>query len=158
MKDKTGNLIVGRFRDKPVQPSYDEPLQLELSPIMIYRCFLFDCDRFQTTDHSIIHEENMNICNEHFIANGDNYVRLFRAEWIEDDETEDELEREMEAYMLEIKIGKVFLYADFGTTSATEYKQTCQDDMERRAENAFIIMAGLLGVRVGRGLITITDK
>ena len=158
MKNERGNLIIGDFVNKDrksiaVQSLEDKPLKLELSPKMIYECFLSDSDISMTSCKSMMDPKKMDVSNKYFVAKGNNYACLFHADWIEGDETDDVGERAMEAHMLEIKIGKVFIFAEFGTTPATEYNQTYQEGMKLRAENAFIALAGLIGIRVSRGLV-----
>jgi len=154
----TGKLIVGNFSKngryaEPGQPSHDRLLRLSVTPQMIESCVLYGNDMFRSASNSNIDPETVDTC--HYAENSGNHVEMVSLMWQNYIDSDDEFDGEAFyiGYAVELQIDGVFMRANYGEIPGTQYSSTVDDDMRRRAEEAFIRAAALIGVPVSRGLI-----
>lgn len=130
-------------------PPLDKPLPFFLTPYQIYSCILHDGKSLTTSYTSFIDPEM--VFKEIKAVNGDNYVWLVSRDLCESYLDPTELIFRWDV-VLEIKIEDVYLNSQYG-----RYRKNYHDCMEsydwQRGEEAFIKMAALIGVKVGRGLV-----
>jgi len=155
----TGKLIVGNFSKngryaEPSQPTYDRLLELSVTPQMVASCVLHGNDAFWSGSSSRIAPETVD--TGHYAENSGNHVEMVSLIWENYLDPDDDFEEETVlffGYAVELQIDGVFMHANYGEIPSPQYSSTVEDDMRRRAEDAFIRAASLIGVPVSRGLI-----
>jgi hypothetical protein len=128
-------------------PGYDDPLLLTLTPHQIFNSILFNCGSFTTSCHSLIMD--FNVIRQVKAESGENYCWLLEYEWYPHDTDISDLQIDI---VLELKIGNAYIYGDFETFDL-HTPRVVIDNVWRRAEDAFIVAAALLGLRVKRELV-----
>lgn len=125
---------------KPEQPSYDTPLVFSLTPNEIFKNILYDCSTFTTSAYSLVTPEA--ITKEVKFENQGNYCRLVMVEGLDD------YDDCIILVVLELKVGPVFLYAEY----SSGLEATVDFDWHR-GEEALMKIAPLIGIKVERGLV-----
>lgn len=139
------------FRPQPAsnQPRLDLPLHFTMTPEQIHKNILSECHMFMTSDSSLINPEC--VTKQVKFENPENYCWLTISEAVVEDECNEEMDL-FSLVVLEIKIGKVYLFAEFGEQS-NDYQQSIEERDWQRGEEALMKIAPLLGFCVKRGLI-----
>jgi hypothetical protein len=140
--------------EKRDQPPFDVPLMFTLTPKQISDTILYYCNSFTTSTESLI---SPGLIDKQIKAEKDeNYCWLVFMSWMETNENEPEESCLCTNLILEIKIGHVYLIADFGSTYKAYYRTIDEGDW-RRGETAFIKAAALIGVRAEYELTIATN-
>lgn len=140
MEDSSDQLLDSKFEDesaderikrpnvkkskRPVQPPYDKTLQFCLSPNQIFRCILYNAEMFTSSWDSFL--EHKYVYQQIKAENGDNYCWLAQSECWQESNKESNKSNDNNGNLitecnLEIKIGKTYLYAEFGCFKNGEY-------------------------------------
>ena len=136
-------------------------MEFTLTPEMLNKSVFFDADRFAVYDHPQIDPMEMCLSSDLFAENGDNYIRLVSVDLSEDHRPGASLQEIETAYhfclLLELKIGNRFINAEYGPYPV-RYNRMIDEDFTRRANNAFVRAASLIGIAASIGIVFEEDE
>jgi hypothetical protein len=162
MEKTRGKLIIGSFRggngETPQhKPSMDRSVGLPISPSIIQDCVLRGCDcEFSVHHESQLESADLIVQDARLTRKHENYVWLADVAWPDNtcDEDGERLDyNDSFGYVLEIHINGVYMFAKISETLYTDYERIIDEEVIRRAQEAFILASALIGVSVRRGLI-----
>lgn len=133
--------------DPSVEPDWDVPVQITLTPAAIMHTLFATADSVHTgwdtcIDHTLAVAETTALDED-----GGNYARLVKQEYVEGEETE----VTWHDWAVELKIAEVYITAHWRTQENASPADW--DWCATQAENAFASACVLVGRRVRRGLV-----